>query len=105
MSRETMELCSRVARGDRDPDGRHHRRRARAEPALPLARGASARLGRHVIDRCNLTILETRPHARPAGVPRGARVEVVCSLPHYRRQHRPQRGDGVFEKSIAALRA
>ena len=32
-------------------------------------------------------------------------VEIVCSLPHYRKRNTdPQRGDGTFEKSIEALR-
>ncbi len=62
-------------------------------------------LGRHVIDRCNLTILEV-PSQRdtPEFLARHG-VEVVCSLPHYRAAGTDrQRGDGVFEKSIAALR-
>lgn len=61
--------------------------------------------GKHVIDRCNLTVLllptmEDLPEWMAA---RG--VEVVCSLPHYRRRNTDaQRGDGTYEKSIAALR-
>ena len=65
----------------------------------------SVALGRHVIDRCNLTILLL---PRFAHLPEwlGERgVEVVCSLPHWRmRNTDAQRGDGTFEKSIAALR-
>ncbi len=63
-------------------------------------------LGAHVMDRCNLTIL-TLPHYR-ALVPFLAehRVEVVASLPAYaEKQTDAQRGDGVFARSIAALRA
>jgi radical SAM/Cys-rich protein len=61
--------------------------------------------GKHVIDRCNLTILLL---PRFADLPvwfaeRG--VEVVCSLPHCRKRNTDsQRGDGTFEKSIEALR-
>lgn len=61
-------------------------------------------LGKHVIDRCNLTILlvpamRTLPEWLAA-----QEVEVACSLPHYRRSRTDaQRGDGTFEKSIAAL--
>jgi radical SAM/Cys-rich protein len=61
--------------------------------------------GKHVIDRCNLTILLL---PRFADLPewfaeRG--VEVVCSLPHFRRLNTDaQRGDGAFAKSIEALR-
>jgi radical SAM/Cys-rich protein len=61
--------------------------------------------GKHVIDRCNLTVLLL---PRFADLPQwlGERgVEVVCSLPHHRRPHTDaQRGDGTFDKSIEALR-
>ena len=63
-------------------------------------------LGRRVIDRCNLTIT-TLPNY--AGLPaflaeHGA--EVIASLPSYAAgQTDRQRGDGVFEQSIQALRA
>ena len=69
-----------------------------------LVEGARG-LGRHVIDRCNLTILRT-PAGR--GLPEFLaehQVEVVCSLPHYRRSSTDkQRGRGVFEASIEGLR-
>ncbi len=61
--------------------------------------------GKKVIDRCNLTVL-LLPRTRDLPeffAERG--VEVVCSLPHYRRRNTDaQRGDGTFEKSITALR-
>jgi radical SAM/Cys-rich protein len=62
-------------------------------------------MGKHVIDRCNLTILLSR---RFADLPewlaeRG--VEIVASLPHYRRLNTDaQRGDGTYERSIKAIR-
>ena len=62
-------------------------------------------LGRHVIDRCNLTIL-TVP--RYQDLPRflaERKVEIVSSLPFYSASHTDrQRGEGVFEQSIEALR-
>lgn len=61
--------------------------------------------GKHVIDRCNLTVLLLPKHADlPAWL--GERgVEVVCSLPHFRRPNTDaQRGDGTFDRSIEALR-
>lgn len=62
-------------------------------------------LGTHVIDRCNLTILETNPHRDLAEFLARHEVELVCSLPHYESACTDtQRGDGVFEKSIRALR-
>ena len=65
----------------------------------------SRRLGRHVMDRCNLTILlAPRYEDLPAFLARHD-VEVVASLPHYRRFSTDrQRGDGVFERSIEGLR-
>ncbi len=64
------------------------------------------RRGRQVIDRCNLTIIEANATYRtlPEFFARH-RVQVVCSLPYYdKRQTDRQRGDGVFDKSITALR-
>jgi radical SAM/Cys-rich protein len=61
--------------------------------------------GKQVIDRCNLTVLllPTLTDLPEWLAERG--VEVVCSLPHYRRLNTDtQRGDGTFEKSIEALR-
>ncbi len=69
-----------------------------------LVREARA-LGRHVIDRCNLTILLTGPQADLVGFLAEHRVEVVASLPSFRSAGTDaQRGQGVFEKSIEALR-
>lgn len=65
----------------------------------------SHRLGRHVMDRCNLTILTVPRYAELAGFLAEHQVEVVCSLPHYRQFSTDrQRGDGVFERSIEGLR-
>jgi radical SAM/Cys-rich protein len=61
--------------------------------------------GKHVIDRCNLTVLLLQ---RCRDLPewlaeRG--VEIVCSLPHHRQRNTDaQRGDGTFAKSVEALR-
>ncbi len=61
-------------------------------------------LGRHVSDRCNLTILETGPHRDLPEFLAAHQVELICSLPHYQASCTDaQRGDGVFEKSIRAL--
>jgi len=65
----------------------------------------ATRLGRHVIDRCNLTILQAKPYWDLPEFLAEHRVEVVSSLPHYRAPSTDrQRGDGVFEASIAALK-
>lgn len=61
-------------------------------------------LGVHVIDRCNLTILEEPGYETLAGFLAANEVEVVASLPCYCAGNVDrQRGDGVFESSIRAL--
>lgn len=69
-----------------------------------LAAAARAR-GVTVIDRCNLTILFEPGQQDLAEFLATHRIDVVASLPCYsiERVDR-QRGDGVFDKSIAALR-
>jgi len=105
MSRETVDLC--LAALDRT-----------AAAAVDITGGAPelnphfrylveqcVSRGKRVIDRCNLTVLLTGPcrDLPPWFAERG--VEIVCSLPHYRRRNTDlQRGDGTFEKSIEALR-
>ncbi len=62
--------------------------------------------GRHVIDRCNLTITRLPAYSNLPQFLAGHQVEVVASLPSIAaRQTDAQRGDGVFEDSIEALRA
>ncbi|HEX5725844.1 MAG TPA: arsenosugar biosynthesis radical SAM (seleno)protein ArsS [Longimicrobiaceae bacterium] len=62
--------------------------------------------GKHVIDRCNLTITRLPNYAWLPEFYAEHGVHVVASLPHYRQKGTDtQRGDGVFEESIAALRA
>jgi radical SAM/Cys-rich protein len=62
-------------------------------------------LGRRVIDRCNLTITRLPNYRWIPAFLAEHRVEVTASLPYYQsRQTDAQRGDGVFEESIAALR-
>lgn len=64
-------------------------------------------LGKQVIDRCNLTIIRANPkyHDLPEFLAQH-RVQVVSSLPYYSKSRTDsQRGDGVFEDSIAALQA
>jgi hypothetical protein len=60
--------------------------------------------GVRVIDRCNLTILFEPGQDGLAEFLAGQQVEVVASLPCYSAANVDrQRGDGVFDKSIAAL--
>ncbi len=62
-------------------------------------------LGRRVIDRCNLTILMAPGFTDLPEFLAEHKVEIVASLPCYLEENcDAQRGDGVFGRSIAALR-
>ena len=62
-------------------------------------------LGRHVIDRCNLTILLAPGYEDLPSFLSEQQVEIVASLPCYLEDNVDrQRGDGVFDRSIEALK-
>ncbi|UCE02711.1 MAG: arsenosugar biosynthesis radical SAM protein ArsS [Candidatus Latescibacterota bacterium] len=68
-----------------------------------VARAAAS--GCHVMDRCNLTILLAPKFEDLPEFLAAHRVEVLASLPSYNlRQTDAQRGHGVFERSLEALR-
>ncbi len=61
--------------------------------------------GAEVIDRSNLTIIEAAGYDWLPEYLAGHQVQVIASLPCYSASNvNRQRGNGVFEKSIAALR-
>jgi radical SAM/Cys-rich protein len=106
MSDETMARCLEIIAGEKQietvditggaPEGhpqfRYFVKRVRA-------------LGKHVIDRCNLTILLEEGHEDLADFLAEQEVEIVASLPHFAANRTDQqRGAGVFEKSITALK-
>jgi radical SAM/Cys-rich protein len=64
----------------------------------------SLQLPRHVIDRCNLTILLEPGYEDLAAFLATNRVEIIASMPCYSAKNvNAQRGEGVFEDSITAL--
>ena len=66
---------------------------------------AARNLGAHVIDRCNLTVLEQPGQDDTADFLAANGVEIIASLPCYLEENvDAQRGKGVFERSIRALR-
>jgi radical SAM/Cys-rich protein len=66
---------------------------------------AAVDAGKHVMDRCNLTVLLLPRNAGLVDWLAGRGVEIVASLPHWRRPNTDaQRGDGAYERSIRALR-
>jgi radical SAM/Cys-rich protein len=59
---------------------------------------------RHIIDRCNLTILVERGYKDLAEFLARNKVEIIASMPCYSAENvNAQRGEGVFEGSIKAL--
>jgi radical SAM/Cys-rich protein len=73
-------------------------------PAFRYLVTESRRLGRHVIDRCNLTVLLVPSQADLAEFLADNRVEIIASLPYYTAERTDaQRGEKVFEKSIRAI--
>ncbi len=66
---------------------------------------AACNLGAHVIDRCNLTVLEQPGQEDTAQFLAVNAVEIIASLPCYLEENvDAQRGKGVFEASIRSLR-
>lgn len=62
-------------------------------------------LGRRIIDRCNLTILLANGYQDLPQFLANHQVEVVASLPCYLEDNCDrQRGDGVFQRSLEALK-
>ena len=105
MDRATMDACLRVL----DQTLAHTVDLTGGAPELnPQFRDlvdACVERGKHVIDRCNLTVLLLPHHQDLPDWLAERGVEIVCSLPHYRRFNTDrQRGDGTFEQSIEALR-
>lgn len=75
------------------PDFRHLIQRLRALPQR-----------RRILDRCNLTILLEPGHDGLAEFLAENEIEIVASMPCYQPDNvNAQRGDGVFDASIAAL--
>jgi len=67
---------------------------------------SARRLGVRVMDRCNLTVLEQPGQEDLPQFLAGERIEIVASLPCYLEDNVDrQRGRGVFDSSIRALRA
>jgi len=105
MSAETAELALRVLARTSIPTVDITGGAPELCPVFERLVEGSRALGRHVIDRCNLTILTLPRFAELPQFLARNEVEIVASLPHYRQASTDrQRGDGVFERSIDGLR-
>ena len=105
MSCETAELCMRVLATTDIPTVDITGGAPELNPNFRWLVEQACALNRHVMDRCNLTVLLLPSQADLAEFLAAHRVEVIASLPSYRvSQTDAQRGHGVFEKSMEALR-
>ena len=105
MTRETAELCVRALAATQIPTVDITGGAPELNPNFRWLVEQARALGRHVMDRCNLTVLLVAGQADLAEFLARHKVEVIASLPYYRAsQTDAQRGLGVFDKSIEALR-
>jgi len=105
MERETIDLVLRVLRERElailDVTGGAPELNPHFRHLVSSARSAGA----HVIDRCNLTVLNEPGFEDLAEYLAGERVEITASLPCYTKENVDrQRGSDVFDASILGLR-
>lgn len=105
MSLSTMQACVELLRDDDFVTVDLTGGAPEMNPYFRWLVAACRQRGRQVIDRCNLTILVAPGFEDLPEFLAEQRVEIVASLPCYLEENCDrQRGDGVFERSIAALR-
>ena len=95
MSRETAEQCIRALTQTDIPTVDITGGAPELNPNFRWLVEQRRALGRHVMDRCNLSVLLLPSQADLAAFLAGHRVEIVASLPYYRAsQTDAQRGEG-----------
>lgn len=105
MSRETAEACLRVLAESDIPTLDITGGAPEMNPNFRHLVSEARRLGRRVIDRCNLTILLAPRFEDLPEFLADHEVEIVASLPCYLEENCDrQRGNGVYRRSIEALR-
>ncbi|MDF9407647.1 MAG: Antilisterial bacteriocin subtilosin biosynthesis protein AlbA [Pelotomaculum sp. PtaB.Bin013] len=105
MSRKTVSSCLSVLAGTGIPTLDITGGAPELNPNLGWLIEEAVKLGRKVMVRTNLTVLELEEYAQLAELYARNKVEVVASLPYYLGKNTDrQRGDGVFEASIRVLR-
>jgi radical SAM/Cys-rich protein len=105
MGRDTMHACLDLAARARVPTIDITGGAPELSPHFRWLVAEARGIGSHVIDRCNLTVLLTPGQHELPEFLAGNRVEVVASLPCYLAENTDaQRGEGVYERSIEALR-
>jgi radical SAM/Cys-rich protein len=105
MTRETMEACLRALAQTDIPNIDLTGGAPELNPNFRWLVEQIAGLGRRVMDRCNLTILRLKGYHDLPEFLAQHRVEIVASLPYFLAKNTDsQRGEGVFDASIEAIR-
>ncbi|MCS7210874.1 MAG: arsenosugar biosynthesis radical SAM protein ArsS [Chloroherpetonaceae bacterium] len=105
MSRETMQLCLEALAKTDVPKVDITGGAPEMNPNFRWFVSEVKKLGRHVMVRSNLTILLAKGYEDLPEFFAAHGVEVISSLPHYTATNTDkQRGEGVFERSIEAIR-
>jgi radical SAM/Cys-rich protein len=105
MSRETAVACMRALAQTGIPTVDLTGGAPEMNPHFRWMVQEARRLGRHVIDRCNLTILRTTGYMDLPDFLAEHQVEIVASLPCYLQENvAAQRGKHAFPRSIEVLR-
>ncbi len=105
MSRETLQKCLDILAQNDIPTVDITGGAPEMNPNFRWFVEECRKLGKHVMNRCNLTIIEANPvyHDLPEFFAKN-QVQVISSLPYFTKNRTDsQRGDGVFEDSIKAL--
>jgi radical SAM/Cys-rich protein len=106
MTRETMDACLRALAQTAIPKVDLTGGAPELNPHFRWLVEQFRGLGRHVLDRCNLTILRLKGHHDLPAFLAEHNVEIVASLPYFLAKYTDaQRGEGVFNASIEAIRA
>lgn len=105
MTRDTAEECIAALKATRIPKVDITGGAPELNPNFRWLVEQSRSLNRHVMDRCNLTVLFVKGQEDLPKFLAEHNVEVICSLPYYQeRETDRQRGTGVFQRSIEALK-
>ena len=105
MTRETADACLELAQDSHIHTVDLTGGAPELNPNFEYIIERASALGKHVIDRCNLTVLLLPRFSDLPSFFAQHHVEVFCSLPHWRIRNTDNlRGEGTFLKSIAAMK-
>jgi radical SAM/Cys-rich protein len=105
MSRETAQICLRVLGSTNIPTLDVTGGAPELNESFRWIVSEARKIARHVIDRCNLTILSATGFDDLPEFLAEQQVEIIASLPCYLEENCDrQRGEGVFRRSVEALR-